>query len=372
MAPKSLKFLSPLILSVLLTVFSLPAFSQENQPELENAHAEKSEKLDPGKLLMDHISDNHDFHIMDIGETVVSIPLPVLLYSPQRGFSAFMSSSFHHGTEAHDGYALEEGKVIAVDAMGNKDESVKIYDFSITRNVAQMFIALILLVVLMVKIGNKYKKNGAMKAPSGLQNAVEPIITFIRDEVGKSYLGKNYEKYMPYLLTVFFFILINALVALIPGSANVVGNIAFTFVLGVIAFVVIMFNTNKHFWGHIINPPVPGFVKPILFLVEFIGIFTKPFALIIRLFANMVAGHMIIICLILIIFIFGAMSSVAGYGFSPVSLAFAIFIYFIEILVVFIQAFIFTNLTALFISQAFEGGHDAKDDHAIPEDAILL
>ena len=372
MVSKSLKYLSTVILSLSLTVFSHTSLAQENHAGDTEAQTEKSVKLNPGKLLMEHISDMHEFHIMDIGDQPISIPLPVLLYAPGRGFSAFMSTEFHHGAETHDGYALEEGKVVGVDAQGNVDESVKVYDFSITRNVAQMIISLILLVILMVQIGNKYKKNGAMKAPTGLQNAVEPISEFIRDEVGKSYLGKNYEKYMPYLLTVFFFILINAIVALIPGSANVVGNIAFTFVLGMIAFVIIMFNTNKHFWSHIINPPAPGFVKPILFLVEFIGIFTKPFALIIRLFANMVAGHMIITCLILLIFIFGAMSGVAGYGFSPISLAFTIFIYLIEILVVFIQAFIFTNLTALFISQAFEGGHDTAHDEAIPNDAILV
>jgi len=372
MVPKSLKYLSTVILSLSLTLVCHTLNAQENHAGETEAQGEKSEKLNPGKILMEHVSDMHEFHIMDIGDKPISIPLPVILYSPGRGFSAFMSTAFHHGTESHDGYALEEGKVIAVNAQGQKDESVKVYDISITRNVAQMIIALILLVVLMTNIAKKYKQNGAMKAPTGFQNAMEPIIIFIRDEVGKSYLGHSYEKYMPYLLTVFFFILINAAVALIPGSANVVGNIAFTFVLGMIAFVVIMFNTNKHFWSHIINPPAPAFVKPILFIVEFIGIFTKPFALIIRLFANMVAGHMIITCLILIIFIFGAMSGVAGYGFSPISLAFTIFIYFIEILVVFIQAFIFTNLTALFISQAFEGGHDTIDDHSIPNDAILV
>jgi F-type H+-transporting ATPase subunit a len=286
-----------------------------------------------------------------------------------------MSSKFEHGERSYNGYRLinepfleklhEEGvdtkakglatdKIVAVTADGKYDESVKVFDLSMTRNVVQMLIALILLVWILTSVANKYKKHGAMKAPSGMQNAVEPIITFIRDEVGKSNLGKKYEKFMPYLLTVFFFILINNLFGLLPGSANVTGNIAFTVVLGVISFIVIMLNTNGHYWSHIFNPPAPGAVKPILFIVELLGIFTKPFALIIRLFANMIAGHMIITCLILLIFIFGAMNSAAGYGFSPVSLAFAIFIYLIEILVAFIQAFIFTNLTAVFISQAFQ------------------
>jgi F-type H+-transporting ATPase subunit a len=171
---------------------------------------------------------------------------------------------------------------------------------------------------------------------------------------------------MPYLLTVFFFILINNVIGLIPGTANVTGNIAFTLVLGLISFIVILFSTNKHYWMHIFNPPVPGGVKPIMIPVEVLGIFTKPVALIVRLFANMIAGHIIIICLISLIFIFGNLSSAVGWGFSPISIAFTVFIYFIEILVAFLQAYIFVNLTAVFIGQAFEGGHDDVDHHHDP------
>jgi F-type H+-transporting ATPase subunit a len=263
----------------------------------------------------------------------------------------------------YQGYKTEEGHIIAVNEAGEHDTTVTVYDMSLTRNVVQMFIALTLLCVLMIGVANKYKKNGAKVAPSGFQNAVEPVITFVRDEVGKPNLGHAYEKFMPYLLTVFFFILINNLMGLIPGSANVTGNIAFTIVLGVISFFVILFSTNRHFWAHIFNPPVPGFVKPILVPVEFLGIFTKPFALIVRLFANMVAGHIVITCFVMLIFIFGAMSKVAGWGFAPVSMAFTIFIYFIEILVAFIQAFIFTNLTAVFIGQSMEGAHHDEAHH---------
>jgi F-type H+-transporting ATPase subunit a len=238
-----------------------------------------------------------------------------------------------------------------------------VLDLSLTRNVVQMFIALILLVVIMLNIAAKYRKNGSQKAPTGFQNAIEPVITFIVDEVGKPNLGHKYHKYMPYLLTVFFFILINTLIGLIPGSANVTGNIAFTLVLAFISMLVILFSTNSHFWGHIFWPPgVPFLVKFILVPVEILGIFIKPAALMIRLFANMIAGHIVIICFISLIFIFGAMNKGAGIGFSPVSLAFTIFIYFIEILVAFIQAFIFTNLTAVFIGQAFETGH-VSDGH---------
>lgn len=330
--------------------------SSGNVEKTEQATAGKKEgKIKPGEILMEHILDAHEFHFITIGQYEVSIPLPVILYSPQKGFTSFMSSHFNHGHSAFQGYQLVDGKVKAVNEDGSLNESVKVYDLSMTRNVVQMLLGLVLLLWMLISVAGKYTKNGAMKAPSGLQGFLEPVIIFIRDEVGKSNLGHNYERFMPYLLSVFFFILIGNLIGLIPGTANVTGNISFTIVLGVISFIIIMANTNKHYWMEIINPSAPGFVKPILFIVELLSVFTKPFALIVRLFANMIAGHMIITCLIVLIFIFGELNTFAGYGFAPISLAFTIFIYFIEILVAFIQAFIFANLTAVFISQAFEG-----------------
>jgi len=261
--------------------------------------------------------------------------------------------------------------ILAVDGNDQPDMSVKVYDLSLTRNVVQMFLALIIFTWLMLRIANRYKKGvGVTTAPKGSQSLLEPVITFVRDEVAKPNLGHKADKYLPYLLTVFFFILINNIFGLIPGSANVTGNIAFTVVLGVISFVVILFSSNKHYWGHIFNPPgVPIGVKFILVPVEILSVFIKPFALIIRLFANMVAGHIIIICLISMIFIFGELSSYAGWGASPLALAFTIFIYFIEILVAFLQAFIFTMLTAVFVGQAFEGEHHGGDGH---DEAVII
>jgi F-type H+-transporting ATPase subunit a len=346
--------------------------SPENHdnPNGEAAAGEKHEdgKFDPAKVIMEHIMDAHEFHFFSVGkghdEKHYSIPLPVILYSKEKGIDMFSYGKFEHGHAIYKGYASEDGKIVAVNEAGQVDESVKVYDFSLTRNVVQMFIALIILVWVMLGIAKKYRTRGTHVAPTGMQNAIEPVIAFVRDEVGKPNLGKKYEKYMPYLLTVFFFILINNLVGLIPGTANVTGNIAFTLVLAFISFLVIIFSTNRHFWGHIFWPPgVPLPVKIILIPVELLGVFIKPAALMIRLFANMVAGHIVITCFILLIFIFGAMSQTAGWGFAPVSLAFTVFIYFIEILVAFIQAFIFTNLTAVFIGQAFETGHDEHDHH---------
>jgi len=380
------KCLLVLIFSLLFSV--LFTYGQHGDGEKGQ---EKKKSFDANEVIFGHVLDGHEFHFFsykdgDGKEHAAVIPLPVILYSPQRGFSTFMSSEFHHGEENHNGYSLltdekiREGKldpkkygagqIMAVNENGEIASNVKVYDFSLTRNVVQMILALALLVWIMVSIGNKYKRGeGVSTAPKGTQSLMEPVINFVKDEVAKPNLGHRYQKYLPYLLTVFFFILINNLIGLIPGTANVTGNIAFTMVLAAISFIVILVSSNKHYWGHIFNPPVPGGVKPILVLVEFLGVFTKPFALMIRLFANMIAGHIIIICLVSLIFIFGAMSTAIGWGFSPLSVAFVIFIYFIEILVAFLQAYIFTNLTAVFVGQAFEGSHDDVDHH---EDALIV
>jgi F-type H+-transporting ATPase subunit a len=368
MALKSIKAILVAVFSLFVLLFSTASFAQENKPEQGENHADiqHEEKLDPAKIIMDHIKDAHEFHFFTAGSFHATIPLPVILYSPTKGIANFSSAHFgHEGEEEYQGYKFNEAKeIVAVDGS-------KVYDFSLTKNVVQMFIALIILVVIMLAVAKKYKTGqGITSAPKGLQNVIEPVITFVRDDVAKPNLGKKANAYLPYLLTVFFFILINNLLGLLPGSANVTGNTAFTMVLGIISLIVILFSTNSHFWAHIFWPPgVPFLVKLILIPIELAGVLViKPAALIIRLFANMVAGHIIILSFIVLIFIFGAMSKVAGFGFSPLSVAFAVFIYCIEILVAFIQAFIFTNLTAVFIGQSFAGGHDSVEGH---DDAII-
>jgi F-type H+-transporting ATPase subunit a len=361
MGAKSIKSILVAVFSLFLLVFSGSVKAQHEPTETAGTGHEKAEgKLDPAKIIMDHIKDAHEFHFFTMGDFHATIHLPVILYSPTKGLSVFSSARFgHENEEEYNGYKLEEGNIIATDGSA-------VYDFSLTRNVVQMILALTLFVILMLGIAKKYKNGfGVTSAPKGWQNVMEPVITFVRDDVAKPNLGKKWNKYLPYLLTVFFFILINNLFGLIPGSANVTGNTAFTAVLGIISLIVILFSTNSHFWGHIFWPPgVPLLVKVILIPVEVAGVLIiKPAALIIRLFANMVAGHIIILSFISLIFIFGEMNKGAGWGFSPVSILFTVFIYFIEILVAFIQAFIFTNLTAVFIGQSFEGGHDDVDGH---------
>lgn len=382
MTSRLMKSFTVAVFSIFSLLISLPSLAKEGGDE---PHEEKKKGFNAQEVIFGHILDGHDFHFFDITDKngkkhPVGIPLPVMLYSPQRGFDVFMSSKFDHGHKPYRGYrlldehylldlekegidvkkeGLSAGKIIAIDNNGKWDKSVRFYDVSLTRNVVQMIIALALLVWIMISIAKKYQRGEGVKtAPKGLQNLIEPIITFVRDEVAKPNLGHKWEKYLPYLLTVFFFILINNIFGLIPGSANVTGNIAFTLILGLISFAVILASSKKHYWGHIFNPPgMPLGVKFILVPVEFLSVFIKPMALIIRLFANMVAGHIIIICLISLIFIFAELSKAAGWGTTIFSLAFTIFIYFIEILVAFIQAYIFAMLTAVFVGQAFEKPH---------------
>jgi F-type H+-transporting ATPase subunit a len=403
MALGRLKSLSVAAFGLLFVLFSYSSFAQENPdrtvPAEDAEHHASDEKggkgkdhgkFDANEVIFGHVMDAHQFHFFswEDGEGKqhhATLPLPVLLYEPGRGVSFFSSGKFHHGEEPYNGYRIitthykeqlkEEGmaedqirllsdeQIVAVDNEGRMLPNIKVYDLSLTRNVVQMFIALAILVLLMTSVAKRYRTGqGLTSAPKGWQNAIEPVIQFIRDEVAKPNIGHNYRRYMPLLLTIFFFILINNIFGLIPGSANVTGNIAFTATLGVISFLVITFSANRHYWGHIFNPPVPFGIKFIMVPVEILSIFTKPFALIIRLFANMLAGHIIIICLVSLIFIFGNLSTGVGIGFSPISIAFAVFIYVIEILVAFIQAFIFTNLTAVFIGQATEDHHQHESD----------
>ena len=327
MASKSIKSILVAVFSISLIFFYNVTFAQHEPAETP---AKEKKVFDANEVIFGHIMDAHEFHFLsykgsDGHEHHATIPLPVIIYSKGKGFSCFMSSAFHHGEHEVNGYGLltnekidadsidrnkySAGNIVALDENGKLDASVTVLDLSPTRNVVQMILALFILCFLLIKIAGRYKKGEGIKtAPTGWQNTMETVINFVNDEIAKPNLGTKSKKYFPYILTVFLFILINNIVGLIPGTANVTGNIAFTFILSIISFVVILFSSNSHYWMHIINPPgVPGWVKVILVPVEILGIFTKPFALMIRLFANMVAGHILIICLISLIFIMASL-----------------------------------------------------------------
>lgn len=315
-------------------------------------------KFNAGKLIMDHIGDEHGWHLW--GHT--TLPLPVILFDTGRGLQVFSSARFDHGHAAYNGYMLHDGRVVAVDAAGHLDEAAtaNIWDISITKNVLSMFISLALLLWIFISVAKAYTRR-AGQAPKGLQNLVEPIILFVRDDVARSAIGPRYERYMPYLLTAFFFIFLNNLMGLVPffpGGANLTGNIAVTLVLAMITFLIVSFSGNKHYWHHIFAMPgVPGWVLAILTPVEILGMFLKPFVLMIRLFANITAGHIIVLSFFSLIFVFGETSTGAGYGVAIGSLAFTIFMSMLELLVAFIQAYVFTFLSAMYIGAAVEEPH---------------
>lgn len=375
------------LLVLIFTAFLSPlaVMAQEEPVIAETAVAEAHEAgeekaLDIKTIIFDHVGDAHEWHFMTIGHTHVTIPLPVILYSPTKGLSVFSSAAFgHEGARvAYEGYRLVDehykAEAIAAGKSAEEVEALKngsiiaedgsqVYDLSMTKNVVSMLISVVLLLWIMLGVAKKYKARSG-QAPTGFQNAIEPIITFVRDEVAVPNLGHKAGRFMPLLLTFFFFIWINNLLGLIPGGANFTGNVAVTACLALISFIVMVVRANGHFWGHLLNPPgVPGPIKFILVPIEIISLFIKPVALTIRLFANILAGHIIILSIVCMIFIFGAMSPVAGWGFSPVSVGFSIFMFFLELLVAAIQAFIFTTLTAVFIGQAVEEGHGHDDVH---------
>ncbi|MDX1420886.1 MAG: F0F1 ATP synthase subunit A [Rubricoccaceae bacterium] len=260
----------------------------------------------------------------------------------------------HEGDPLETGIVPVEGEIVA--------------DLSMTRHTVFLFIAALLTLLIFLPIGAKYRKGvGRETAPKGrAQNLFEVLVIYVREEIAKPTMGDQYAKHMPYLLTAFFFIFFANLLGLVPYSATVTSNIAVTAVLATFTFVITQFNGTKDYWGHIFNPPgVPTLVKPIMVPVEILGIFTKPFALAIRLFANMTAGHLVILSLIGLIFTFAQIFGPgAGWGTAPLSVGMALFVYLLELLIAFIQAYVFTILSALFIGMASaEHEHVHHDDH---------
>jgi F-type H+-transporting ATPase subunit a len=328
---------------------------------------------DKSAFIMHHIKDAHEWHIM--GET--SVYLPVILFD--GGMKVFSSKSLYDGEvktatnkegEVLDfdyvantelGYGMFHEKIYKLNNEGNlifhreHPENAKPMDFSITKNTLSLFFGAIIILILTLTAAKFYKKNGAV-APKGLAKFIEPLVVFVRDDVAKPYIhGGKHTKYLPYLLTIFFFIFINnllGLVPILPGGANLTGNISVTLVLAVLTLLITVISGNKNYWGHIFaTPGVPKALLIIMVPIEIVGVFTKPFALMIRLFANMAAGHIIVLALISIIFV----NQSAAWGFLSVPMA--LFISVLELLVAFLQAYLFAMLSALFIGAAVEEAH---------------
>jgi F-type H+-transporting ATPase subunit a len=349
---KTFKHLFIYAVFLMMGVFPTLSFAQENGSNGE------TKKFSPKEVIFEHISDAHSWHMFG----KVSLPLPIILYT-DKGFEIFSSEKVEPKEEskpsiyqgAYYSYTLDHNKIIVVNNNGTPDAAAnkKVWDFSITRNVASMWMAIIVLIIVFSSVTSAYGKRKG-KAPKGLQSFLEPIILFVRDDVAIPNIGVKHTRYMTLLLTIFFFILINNLFGLVPffpGGYNLTGNTAVTITLAFIVFVVITFSGNKYYWKHIFTPDIPLWLYPIMVPVEIIGIFSKPIALLIRLFANITAGHIVVLSLISLIFIFNSL------WISPVSIVFVVFMDLIELLVAFLQAYIFTMLSALFIGMAVEEHH---------------
>lgn len=363
---KTTKFnvIKSLILGVFFVLTSISAFAGTKEVSEEGAN--QDEEFDTSELIFHHIQDSYGFHVA--GD--LSIPLPIILWT-DNGLVTFSSGEFHHDSEGktivernglqfvnlHEKvYQLNAGaNAIELDKEGHAVNAERPLDFSITKNVFSMLLSLVVMLLIFITAARSYRKS-ENNMPSGIGKFLEPIIVFIRDEVARPNIGEHhYKRYMPFLLTLFFFIWLNNIFGLIPFfpfSANLSGNIAFTLTLAAITFVITLFSSNKHYWKHMLwMPGVPVPMKIFLAPIEFMGMFIKPIALMIRLFANITAGHVIILSLVSLIFVLNTV------WVSPVSVLFSVFISVIEVLVVAIQAYIFTMLSALYFGQALEEEH---------------
>lgn len=326
-------------------------------------HQEK-EGVNLKEMIFGHTGDAYSWHITTVGEHPISIPLLCILYG-QNGLDVFCSSNLGH--EGHyteyKGYKIaeageeHEGKIVEV-ATGERP-----WDFSITKNVASLLISCALLLWIFLSIAKRYKEN-PMSRPVGKQALLEPLIVSLVDDIIKPSIGKNYKRYTAYLLTAFFFIFLNNILGIIPifpGGANLTGNIAVTVVLAALTFILTNFTATKAYYKEIFWPEVPVFLKlpiPLMQFIEIMGVFIKPIALCVRLFANMFAGHTMVLILIGLIFIFGQMHVAAGLGISVLSVLLIVFMSLLECLVCFIQAYVFTMLSAIFIGMGQVEEHE--------------
>ncbi len=327
--------------------------------------AEEKGELNISHVVLEHIKDAYEWHVTDIGGKPLIIHLPVIVHS-STGWHTFCSSAFSEEPDAQ-GYRRgphnlaiatqgdNEGKIVELVGTG---EEKRPFDISITKTVASLFINAIVLLLCILIPARWYRRHKASDTPpGGFTGFIEMLVMYVVNEIIKPGVGKGYEKYCPYLLTCFFFIFTCNLMGLIPfppGGGNVTGNIAITFFLALCTFIIVQVSGNKHYWKDIFWPDVPKALKvfPLIPAIEFVGIFTKPFALMIRLFANIMAGHAIAISLVCIIFLVASKSAGVFFGMSTVSVIMSVFMSTLEVLVCFIQAMVFTMLSSIFIGLA--------------------
>jgi len=372
------------LLGLLAMLLPVPA-AAEPAADKGGEQTEEKKGIDAQGIIFEHLGDGYGWEVPFNHHK--RIPLPVIVWDKQFGFHLFSSSRVAHGHEYKDGdvtfriagkQSPYKGKVVAV--IGGEEIKPSV-DISITKNVCGIFISVLVCIWLILDVARWHKaqgRAGTMKAPRKMTGAIEYVILFIYDGVIKPTLKQKANKFAPYLLTVFFFILVMNLLGLIvifPGGANLTGNIAVTMVLALITFGITNLFATKHYWKEIFNPDVPWWLKwpiPIMPLIEVFGIFTKPAALTVRLFANMMGGHMIVIVLTLLIFIFAFMGPVVTGATAVVSIIFSVFMLLIDVLVSFIQAYVFTMLSTLFIALGQEDGHEEHAEHKEEPETVQL
>ena len=315
--------------------------------------------LDIQEYLFGHVGDAYEWHVTTVNGHPVSIPLPVIVHSKTSGWHCFSSRHLEEGE--HEGFYISSsekyaGKIVERDASGAE---VRPLDLSITKNVLGLMVNSLVLVLLVLLAARWYRRHDAVEeAPKGFAGLMEMMVTMVEDDIIKTCVGKDYKRYSPYLLTAFFFIFVNNLMGIVPffpGGANVTGNIAVTLVLAVCTFLAINLGGNKHYWKDILWPDVPTWLKvplPLMPLIEIVGMFTKPFSLMVRLFANILAGHCMILGVIAVIFLTAKMGVGLNAGMSVVAILLGVFMDLLELLVAFLQAYVFTMLSAVFIGMS--------------------
>lgn len=337
----------------------------------EPSHAPQGEpageKFDPNTLIGEHLGDSYWWHITTINERHVSIYLPVIVRSEQTGWHAFSSRRLAHGGEYMGFRIADEGKykdkIVGRNAAAGE---YRPWDISITKNVIALMINSAVMVAVFLCVARWYRRREANAVPKGFVGAVEMFVMSIEEDVIKKSIGEDYARYSPYLLTAFFFILINNVMGLIPffpGGANVTGNITITLVLAVCTFIAVNVFANREYWREILWPDVPTWLKipvPLMPAIEIFGVISKPFALMIRLMANIMAGHTIILALVCVIFLTVKMGAGINAGMTAFSVVLSIFMNLLEILVAYIQAYVFTLLSAIFIGLSRPKHHAAK------------
>jgi F-type H+-transporting ATPase subunit a len=351
---------------IMLLLMLLPCCGAAAGASHDDAEAKA---VDVKKIIFDHVKDSYEWHITTIGDTHVTLPLPIILYSSRTGWEVFPSSVFHHVPE-HKGFRISqsgnfEGKIVELDAYGN--ERRPMLDLSLTKTVVSVFIISLLLIVIVVGTARWYRnRKPTDEAPRGFVGIMEMVIVMVVESVIKPNVGSTYKKYVPFLLTVFFMIFLTNLMGLLPifpGGANVTGNISVALALALCTFVAVNLFGNKEYYKEIFWPDVPTWLKvpvPLMPIIELVGVVVKPFALTIRLFANILAGHTALLAFVSIIFVTMAVNKYIGGAMTAVSVFFTIFMNVLELLVAFIQAFVFTMLSSVFIGLSQPEHHKEK------------